>query len=191
MPCRPTFAIDCDGVLADFATPALQIIYELTGVRYSLDDFPEYDFLSDPRIRPHIRDFWDRMKKRGSGSNFRVLPGVRVGLNKLRKVANLFVCTAGMQGDTFFSERVSWLKALGFDFKTEMVFTCNKRLIHADVLVDDHPENVNFFKATHPDSVPVLWKSPVEPRDFRVLEGVEKASDWDTLVALARRLRCR
>lgn len=191
MPRKPTFALDCDGLLADFATPALKIIHTITGVEYKLDDFPEYDFLSDPRVRPYIREFWDRMKTRGSGSNFRVLPGVRHGLRKLRKEAYLFVCTAGVQGDNFFSERVKWLEALGFDFKTEMVFTWNKNLINADVLVDDHPNNVNFFKATHPESVAVLWRSPVETRDFDVIEGVEKASDWDTLVDLARRLRCR
>ena len=190
MPRKPTFAVDCDDVLADFTTPMLEVIFQVTGERYTLEDFKEWDYLNDPRIYPHRREIWDRIKVPGIGLTYNVIPGVRKGLHQLRKVANVFVCTAGMQGENFVADRVKWLKRLGFDFKTEMVFTCNKRLIRADVLVDDNPENVNFFKVTHPDSVAVLWKPPGRTKDYPVMEGVEKASDWGTLVDLARRLRC-
>jgi len=191
MPRRPTFALDCDGLLADFNKSTFQIIEDLTGIRYTPADFSEWNYFRDSRINPHASAIWDRIKEEGRCLNYSVLPGVREGLSRLREVANLFVCTSVVKSRNYVPERIVWLERMGFDFKTEIVFTYNKRLICADVLVDDEPKNVDFFKAVHPDKVAVLWRTPGDTRDyFPVTEGVEKADDWDTLVALARRLTC-
>lgn len=140
---KPRVLLDCDGVLADFHTPCLEIINEITGQNHSLKEINDWNIFDSFGIDGDTRaKVYERMNAPGWCSRLKPYPGSIDGVAALRDIADVYVVTAPMQGETWHRERERWLwDHFGLEEK-RVVHTSSKHLVHGDVLIDDKDDNL-------------------------------------------------
>lgn len=155
---RPLVLLDCDGVLADFVTPAFEIANRLFGKDHHPDNLNQWDmarFMGFDSEQERV--FYDEIKKKGFHDHLKPYPGAVDGINWIRKIADVHIVTSPMFGETWCSERWKWLHDY-FGIKSrEVTHTHAKELFFGDVFVDDKPTNVDKWVARHYDSHGLLW----------------------------------
>lgn len=151
--------IDVDEVLADFAGPFIQTAYEITGIRYTEDDFDGWDLfeaLPSDEVRKTV---FKAMQAPGYCSNFPVKPGALEAVRELRKIVEVTPTTRPFPSPTWKHDRDVWLWD-HFGFEGDEIVNCTKKfLVHGDAFLDDSPENVILWQAAHPDGVAMLQHS--------------------------------
>lgn len=157
---RPRVLLDCDGVLADFLNPALQVMNNLLGTNAKLEDmktwylFDSFDFKVTREQREACYDIW---KQPGWCLSLPVYPGAKDGVARLREIADVYICTTPMDGDTWPTERTRWVKKhFGLD-RRNVIHTDGKYVCAGDVLVDDKTEHCEAWGEGHPDGLAIRW----------------------------------
>lgn len=186
---KPRVLLDCDGVLADFHTPCLKIINELSGKDHKLEDLTEWNLFDALGVTDIVRkQTYDRMNKPGWCRDIQLYPGCVEGVKNLRQVANVYVCTSPMNGPTWTHERDQWLRE-HFDFTTKhIIHTSAKYVCAGDFLVDDRIDNLRKWEKCHPYGIPIRWVVP--QYGGQVWDGVSM-SDWDQLVRYVEKFSVR
>lgn len=146
---RLPILVDCDGVLADFATPALDIIRKLGGPRLKPSEITAWDMgslLSDERDEDGCSpraSFHASIGQYGWCSALKPFPDAADVIEELRRIGNVVCVTAPFEhSDTWPSERLRWLKKhFGFD-KKHVVQTNNKVWVPGQALADDGVHNL-------------------------------------------------
>ncbi len=153
---RPRVLLDVDEVLADFHTPAFDVIEQVTGIHYKSSDFDVWDIFS-PLSPEDLKRAFSEIGKKGFCSSLRPFPEAQLGVEELRKIADVFIVTAFVpNSDSWASERDAWLeKHFNIPYH-RIVHTHAKYLVRGDALVDDNPLNIDTWKLEHPDSVGIL-----------------------------------
>src|SRR5260221_9065117 len=139
---RPRILLDCDGVIADFINPTLDLIYEKTGVRYLESAITEWNVFKALGITQleHILD--DAIAAGGFCSSFPLLPGAKEAVDHLREIGDVYVVTSPYDSPWWVTERASWLKRhFGF-LKSHTVYTSAKHVVSGDALIDDGEKNL-------------------------------------------------
>lgn len=151
--------VDCDGPLALFDQAMLDIVFDLTGRRYVLEDIKGWEIFDSLPEPPAIRaEAYTRIKAKGGCLGIPVLEGSQEGLKKLQKRADVIICTSPFYGgETWVHEREMWLKEhFKIDGK-EIIHARRKYHIAGDMLVDDKPEHLEKWSMRFPSGVPLLW----------------------------------
>lgn len=182
---RPRVLLDCDGVLADFITPACETMNKILGSSVTPNDmkswylFDAFDFEVLPETREACYDQW---KRPGWCFDLKPYPGAQEGVALLREVADVYIVTTPMEGATWADERRRWLtKYFGFDRKT-IVHTDGKYICSGDVFVDDKRDHCRAWKACHPLGTAILWECVTNrTQDY---EGI-KTGDWGKIRTIA------
>ena len=136
-------AVDMDGVLAD--------VYEQF-FRYDEKDFgkrrPEEDVIGveERKAFPHINEY---VHAKGF---FRTAPVIKDSveiLGELNKNYELFIVSAAMEFPQSLPEKLEWLNE-HFSFLSwqQIVFCGSKKIVDADIMIDDHFKNLDLFKGT-------------------------------------------
>lgn len=176
--------LDCDGVLADFITPALKVVEKHTGVLYKEEHFDDWDFIKvirDNHGHEVVDKCYDDFHREGFVFDLPVYPGAVEGVARLRKVADVFVVTSPMHSRHWYYERVEWLKTF-FGFKNRSIIHCGtKRLVQGNMLVDDKPANLVDW-GNFNSGVPVLWDRPYNKKDALPF----RTDNWGALLGLLR-----
>jgi 5'-nucleotidase len=173
---RPLVLLDCDGILFDFVGAFLGKIEEQHGIHYDRDSVTEFDFSNLPDWN---KGFWGLCQLGGFASTPGcIFPGAVEGVNALREIADVEVCTSPYKGSlTWVGERDLWLKQY-FNFSpSDVHYTHKKHLMRADYLVDDRAENAEQFPGTG-----VLWT-----RSYNRHSGHPvRVRSWDELIQVVR-----
>jgi 5'(3')-deoxyribonucleotidase len=185
---KPRVGVDVDDVLADFNTPAMRLMSDFLGKRITPDMRKTWD-LEELIPSDRIEDYWRYVgSQKGLIRNLNPLPGAVEGIEKLKKVASVYIVTAHLyHGETWVHERDRWVEEhLGLGH-SRVVHTKAKFTFSASMLIDDKPKNVEEWGKEHREGVPVLWTRPhntgtrFSPKlDSRVV----RTNDWDEVVAL-------
>lgn len=152
---RPITLVDVDDVLADFATPAIDLMCEVLERPWTLDEavpgewdiFKVLDVEQRAKIQARINDaewLW-QLKPTEGGPEF---------IEELRGLSEVFVLTSAIDSA---SVRVPWLREhYGFD-TDHLIFTRAKHMVMGDFFLDDHPGNIHRWKEHHFEGHSMLW----------------------------------
>lgn len=154
---RPRVLLDVDGVLADFLTPALDVIERLTGIRYDPAQITTWDIF-DTVGKEWEQPFFEACNTRGFAASLSVYPGAQEGVTALREVAEVYIVTSPLNHNpTWTYERELWLKEHFGIPANRIVHTSAKFLCRGDALVDDRPHNIQRWNEEHPEKQGLLW----------------------------------
>lgn len=156
--------IDVDEVLADFQSPTFDIIHSHTGRRFTPSDFEVWDIFEALPTMPevsHVPGLKDLVCKdidaKGWCLNLRPFEPAQEAVAKLREFADVYALTSPHHSESWYYERVEWLKKhFGMD-KKHVIQTKSKFLVRGDVFIDDNPEHIQAWRAEHPDKMALLW----------------------------------
>lgn len=157
---KPRVLLDCDGVLGDFITPALQVIEDLCGINVEHDDVSVWDFAEQYLESEADRaEYWRRVTAPGFCASIEPYPIAREGVALLQSYADVYVVTSPMAtGKTWMHERQEWCREhFGLHYK-HVIHTHAKYTVSGAMLVDDKPEHVERWQAEQPGRVGVLWE---------------------------------
>lgn len=129
-----------DGVLSDTVKQFFAWEERATGVRKTMDEImgkPELE------VFPHAKRY---LYTNGFFRTTEVMEDSQEILQKLNEKYEVFIVSAATEFPQSLTEKQSWLNEY-FPFITwqQMVFCGSKRIIHADIMIDDHFKNLNDF----------------------------------------------
>jgi len=134
-------AIDMDGVLADTMEQFFQFDERDFGKRRSVEEvIGKPESLAFPKAKEYVRrkDF------------FRSAPVMKESseiLSQLNKQYEVFIVSAATEFPQSLFEKYEWLSEhFPFIGWQQMVFCGSKTIVEADIMIDDHFKNLDFFK---------------------------------------------
>jgi 5'-nucleotidase len=137
---KKRLALDMDGVLADVYEQYFKMDEEDFGKRRPLADIEGVqESLSFPNIREYLY-------RPGFFRNAPVMEGSRDIVKKLDQEFELFIVSAAMEFPLSLAEKKEWLNEhFPFIKWQQIVFCGSKRIISADIMIDDHFKNLDTF----------------------------------------------
>jgi 5'-nucleotidase len=139
----PTIAVDMDGVLANVLERFLELDALDTGRRKTL---AEIDGLPELEAFTHVREY---VIRKGFFRSLPVMPGSQAALEKLNRAYEVFIVSAATEFPLSLHEKYGWLSEhFPFISWEQMVFCGSKRIVRADIMVDDHLKNLDPFPGT-------------------------------------------
>lgn len=157
--------LDCDGVLADFVGPVLDLVHEVTGRRHKREDIAAFDFVAQLGLS---RDEAVLVKREishrdGWWCSLPVYEGARAGVDRLREFGEVFVVTSPWNScRTWLHDRETWL-AKHFDIPaSNLLVGSAKHLVAGDMLVDDRSDTLREWARWHGHhgGKAVQWQTP-------------------------------
>ncbi|HTD94540.1 MAG TPA: hypothetical protein VK644_12030 [Chitinophagaceae bacterium] len=166
-------ALDMDGVMADVYHQLFQMDEEDFGRRRSMDEVagkPENETF--PRIREYIH-------RDGFFRNMPVIAGSQQVVADLNRKYDLYIVSAAMEFPKSLTEKQSWLNEhFPFIVWQQIVFCGSKQVISADIMIDDHFKNLDFFKG----ETSVLY---TQPHNVQAPDGRHKrVNNWADIARL-------
>ncbi len=134
-------AVDMDGVLADVYRQFLKLHTEDYGTELTMADVegvPERDAI--PGILKYVNT-------PGFFRNAPLIPGCQKYLSLINEQYELYIVSAAMEFPLSLMEKNLWLNEY-FPYITwqQIVFCGSKEIINADIMIDDHFKNLDYFK---------------------------------------------
>lgn len=143
--------LDCDGVLADFVTPAFEIANGITGKNLHPDELDRWDIADFFGLdKKQETNFYECMKSQGfARHNLVPYPEAKKAVEKLKTLGHVHIVTSPMHSRTWCYDRWEWL-AHHFDIhRRNVIHADQKHLVTGDFFLDDKPENVRAWKERH------------------------------------------
>ncbi len=161
---KPRVAVDVDGVVADFMTPAIEIVREVTGRPFNPENWTAWDVVESAKLtQAEADECFRRFHLPGFCRGIEPYPTAIEGINRLREVAEVAFLTAPMGMSPFWAfEREHWLRD-HFAAKGRIISTDAKDWCAADVLVEDKEKNLHLWLDANPASLALLWARPYNP----------------------------
>ncbi len=167
-----TLAVDMDGVLANVYSQFIKMHAEEFGATLLEEDLhglTEDEAFVHLRIHVNLPGF------------FRTAPlmdGSRDVLKKLNDNYKLFIVSAAMEFPNSLIEKHAWLME-HFPFITwrQIVLCGSKEIVRADIMIDDHFKNLDFFKGQT-----ILF---TQPHNIKSSDGVhQRVNSWQDVERL-------
>jgi len=133
-------ALDMDGVLADVYQHFFDMDEKDFGRRRTWE---EVAGKKEGDTFPHVRKY---VYTEGFFRNLKVVSGSQEVVKELNTRYDLYIVSAATEFPLSLPEKQSWLSE-HFPFITwrQMVFCGSKQIIQADIMIDDHFKNLDFF----------------------------------------------
>jgi 5'-nucleotidase len=133
--------VDMDGVLADVYSRFFELHEKESGQLLSVKDVAG---------KLEAEAFPNQLKWVTTTGFFRgvpVMPGSKEGLKRLNDNYNIIVVSMATEFPHSLTDKQLWIHE-HFPFITwqQMVFCGNKNIIQADIMIDDHLKNLDYFK---------------------------------------------
>lgn len=132
--------VDMDGVLADVYAQFVRLEFMETGIKPDIESLygkTEPEAFAHYEQNVHSRDFFRTAP---------VMPGSVDGLRYLNSKYKVQVVSAAMEFPDSLKEKHDWLQEhFPFISWTQIVFCGDKAAVKGDIMIDDHPKNLNFF----------------------------------------------
>lgn len=133
-------AVDMDGVLSDTVEQFIAWEEKETGIRITMEEImgkPELEVFPNSKKHLHMEGFF---------SSAAVIENSQEVVARLNEKYDLYIVSAATEFPKSLAEKQSWLNKY-FPFITwqQMVFCGSKQIIQADIMIDDHFKNLDFF----------------------------------------------
>ena len=164
--------VDMDGVLADVYSQFLRLEREETGVhlppaslrgKLEAEAFPHYE------KHVHSKDFFRTAP---------VMSGSVEGLRYLNEKYKVVVVSSAMEfPDSLFEKRMWMAEFYPFISWTQLVFCGDKSVIRGEIMIDDHPKNLNYFQGRK-----ILF---TQPHNLLLPDETwQRVSNWEELLRI-------
>jgi 5'-nucleotidase len=132
--------IDMDGVLTDVYARLFELHREKYGQTLNVRDVAG---LLEEEAFPGQREW---VSNPGFFRDLPLMPGSVEGMKKLSEKYDLIVVSLAIEFPNSLSDKYLWLQ-VHFPFISwkQIVFCGNKNIIRADIMIDDHPKNLDLF----------------------------------------------
>jgi 5'-nucleotidase len=161
-----------DGVLADIYAQYLKFEFEDRGIAQRIEDLNGLKeteaFINCPKY----------VRTRGFFRDAPVINGSIDGLRQLNEKFSVLIVSSATQFPTSLEEKHDWLNEY-FPFISwkQMVFCGTKDMIKGDIMIDDHPGNLDLFEGTK-----MLF---TQPHNFHVINSsYQRVANWNELLTL-------
>jgi 5'(3')-deoxyribonucleotidase len=136
-------AIDMDGVIADVAEQFF---------RYDAIDFGKRKTMEEVAGRKELDAFpnaWEYIYTKGFFRTAPVIEDSQEIVHKLSESYEVFIVSAATEFPQSLSEKQEWLNEhFPFIGWQQMVFCGLKTIVNADIMIDDHLKNLDYFEGT-------------------------------------------
>jgi len=177
--------LDCDGVLSDFLTKALEIINTTAMTNFQHAHVHDFDICESLGL-PHM---WDTLKaacgEKDFCLNLELIPGAQAGVSMLRASADVYCLTSPMSVPNWAYDRNIWLEKHFEITNPFVVHTEAKHIVTGDIFVDDKVENVRVWAEHNPKSLAILFDAPYNRKTEINRANVVRAFSWDDVVKLS------
>jgi 5'(3')-deoxyribonucleotidase len=132
--------MDMDGVLADVYAQFIKKEYEISGTFFRTEDL--YGILEGNAF-PHASEI---VNSKGFFRTAPCIEGSVEGLKYLNDKYNVLIVSSATEFPNSLKEKLEWLNEF-YPFITwlQMIFCGKKDSIMGDIMVDDHPKNLDNF----------------------------------------------
>lgn len=132
--------VDMDGVLADVYSHFIQYELAQTGGLLNLEDlYGKKENEAFPNFKTHVQ----------SSGFFRtapIMPNSVEGLKYLNDKYKVLIVSSATEFPNSLKDKLEWLNEFfPFISWTQMIFCGSKSSITGDVMIDDHPKNLDHF----------------------------------------------
>jgi 5'(3')-deoxyribonucleotidase len=155
--------IDMDGIVCDTLPYWLQKIAEKTGKIAQVEDITEWDLLKcAPLVGCDPKVVFGMLQDPGFIYNIKPVWGAREAVKALQDAGHEIYLVTARCGPVSMPDTLEWVKKhLPFiNAEKQVIFCYNKRLIPADVLIDDKMETLVDYSAHHPEALMMAIKYP-------------------------------
>jgi len=132
--------VDMDGVLADVYSQFLHFEFNETGVEQEMESLygkTEADAFLNYERYVHSTDFFRKAP---------TMPGSMEGLRYLNHKYKVLIVSSAMEFPNSLIEKREWLgEFYPFISWKQIVFCGDKAVVKGDIMIDDHPKNLDFF----------------------------------------------
>ncbi|MDR3142567.1 MAG: 5'(3')-deoxyribonucleotidase [Tannerellaceae bacterium] len=164
--------VDMDGVLADVYSQFLKLEADETGVLRNRDE-------TNGKLESEAFPFYEKhVRSKGFFRTVPVMKGSVEGLEYLNGKYEIIILSSATEFPQSLSEKELWLNEYyPFIDWTQMVFCGRKDVVSGDIMIDDHPKNLNFFPGEK-----IIF---TQPHNIRlIVPNCKRASDWDEIVKM-------
>jgi 5'-nucleotidase len=134
-------AVDMDGVLADVYAQYFRMHYEESG---ELLTPGQASGKTETEAFPQVRKY---LLSKGFFIDAPVIADSQRVLKRLNAIHEIFIVSSATEFPGSLAEKQAWLHThFPFIGWQQMVFCGSKRIIQADIMIDDHFKNLDFFK---------------------------------------------
>ncbi len=181
---KPRLLVDVDEVLADFQSPAFEVIARITGRSYKPEDFEVWDIftaLNDEELQA----VGEAIELPGFCSSLRPTPGAVEAIWEIREFADVYVVTSPQHNRHWVYERTEWLME-HFKFKkAQIIHTAAKYMVRGHAFLDDKPEHVQHWAHENPEGLAMLWHIP---NTRAIGQGLLRVKSWSEVIEQVRAL---
>jgi len=132
--------VDMDGVLSDIYTQFQKCEKRESGLDISLDQvigILELDAFPNAKNYVYSKGFFRTIP---------VIEGSIEGLNYLNNKYNVIIVSSATEYPNSLKEKLEWLNEhFPFISWRQMIFCGQKDAIRGDIMIDDHPKNLDYF----------------------------------------------
>ncbi|MGM5630927.1 5'(3')-deoxyribonucleotidase [Apibacter raozihei] len=133
--------VDMDGVLADFYTQFLKKESEQSGTLIELST------LSGKPESEAFPNFNSIIRSEGFFRTAPLIEGSVEGLNYLNDKYKVLIVSSATEFPNSLKEKLDWLAEFFPFISWKQVVLCgNKDCVRGDIMIDDHPKNLDFFE---------------------------------------------
>ena len=165
-----TILVDMDGVLANTNQHFIDYEYQRSGEKILWDN------ISGLLEEEAFPNFLEDVNTKNFFRTVPVMENAFQGLDYLNKKYNVLIVSSATEFPNSLTEKAEWL-AEHFPFISwkQMIFCGRKDFIKGDIMIDDHPKNLNIFPGQR-----VLFSQPHNSN--RDVEKATRVTGWDDII---------
>lgn len=168
--------IDMDDVMAETGLKILETYNQLFGTKYQRSDFDGKPFtdLFTPENYMMVRK---EIGKPGFFRNLEVKENASAVIEQLYSKHDVYIVSAATEFPESLSEKVHWLNEhFPYVEWQKMVFCGYKHMIKADVMIDDHTKNLDYFEGE--------TKLMFDAMHNQKVTGYTRVKKWDEIAKI-------
>lgn len=159
---RPEVLVDVHGILLNFVHGYLELIKDALGKTYLPEEVTEYDIPACLGLAHEEQKLIDLLvSEPGFAESLPVYEGAREGLEKLQRVASVFIVTSPWDDSPTWEYETKHFLRKHFDISLAHIINAHaKYQVAGDFLVDDKAKHLRAWHARHPNGRGVHWMTP-------------------------------
>ncbi|MGL5957580.1 MAG: 5' nucleotidase, NT5C type [Phocaeicola sp.] len=162
--------VDMDGVLADVYAKVIEMQYTQRGIHMTEEQ------LNGIEEREACPDIVEIVSSKGFFRNPPVMDGAIEGLKYLNDKYDVLIVSSATEFPGCLDDKQAWLmEHFPFISWRQMIFCGVKSGIKGDIMLDDHPKNLDFF-----DGVRYLFTQP--HNYFLKNESYHRVNSWSEIM---------
>jgi 5'(3')-deoxyribonucleotidase len=184
---KPRILLDCDGVLSDFVTHALDFVHRETGDYHDVSEITHWDVLKSLGKQHLLSSFNDEINTNKFCKTMPVFFDAKNAVKRLQHLGEVFIVTAPYNSPAWVVERASWIKT-NFGIENDHIANLHcKYIVAGDVFIDDSTRNIDLWQKHHPNALSILWETPYSKKTKS--NKVVVTNDWEYVIDLIKKLK--